>query len=215
MTARRRLRGATSLELLIITSFALVAIFAAVPMVLQQIYQYQALAEARAALAFLNVLADGVESDVGAAYAQKVLNLPALRFGGLDFSTREIGRCGGAPIYNTTLIYRSQYLSLFGQFRGTRWAPLVEAPEPLLAIYGWGTSASLVPRLVKYGSVVVVLNVTYTAAPGATGVGMYYKVQVPRTYDMSQSSQPQCTFPGLDLTGVETVVVIPVRLELR
>jgi len=210
MTARRRLRGATSLEFLIITSFALVAIFAAVPVVLEQIYQYQGLAEARAGLAFLNALADSVESDMGAAYAQKVLNLPTLRFGGVDFSTREVGRCGDASVFNTTLIYRSQYLSLFGQFRGTRWAPFVEAPEPLLAIYGWGTSASLVPRLVKYGSVVVVLNVTYTAAPGATGVGMYYKVQAPRTYDVSQ-----CTFPGLDMADVDDVVVIPVRLELR
>jgi len=200
----------TSLELLILTVFALLAIFAVVPVVLQQIYQYQALAEARAGLAFLNVLADGVESDMGAAYAQKVLNLPTLRFGGLDFSTREVGRCGDMQVYNTTLIYRSEYLSLYGQFRGTRWASLVEAPEPPLAIYGWGTSASLAPRLVKYGSIVVVLDVTYTAALGATGVGMYYEVQAPRTYDVSQ-----CTFPGLGLTGVETVVVIPVRLELR
>jgi hypothetical protein len=199
-----------SLELLIIMSLALVAIFAAVPMVLEQIYQYQALAEARAGLAFLNVLADGVESDMGAAYAQKVLNLPTFRLGGLDFSTREVGRCGGDPVYNTTLIYRSQYLSLFGQFRGTRWAPLVDAPEPPLAIYGWGASASLVPRLVKYGSVVVVLNVTYTAAPGATGVGMYYEVRAPVTYDVSQ-----CTFPGFDLAGVDDVVVVPVMLELR
>jgi hypothetical protein len=210
MTARRRLRGAASLELLIITSLALVAIFAAVPMVLEQIYQYQALAEARAALAFLNVLADGLESDMGAAYAQKVLNLPTLRFGGLDFSTREVGRCGDMQVYNTTLIYRSQYLSLYGQFRGTRWAPLVEAPEPPLAVYGWGTSASLVPRLVKYGSVVVVLNVTYTAASDATGVGMYYEVRAPVTYDVSQ-----CTFPGLDMADVDDVIVIPVRLELR
>jgi len=210
MTARRRLRGATSLEFLIITSFALVAIFAAVPVVLEQIYQYQGLAEARAGLAFLNALADSVESDMGAAYAQKVLNLPTLRFGGLDFSSQVVGSCGDDPVYNTTLIYRSQYFSLFGQFRGTRWAPLVEAPEPPLAIYGWGTSASLVPRLVKYGSVVVVLNVTYTAAPGATGVGMYYEVQAPRTYDVSQ-----CTFPGLDMADVDDVVVIPVRLELR
>jgi len=200
----------TSLELLILTAFALLAIFAVVPVVLQQIYQYQALAEARAALAFLNVLADSVESDMGAAHAQKVLNLPTLRFGGLDFSTREVGRCGDMQVYNTTLIYRSEYLSLFGQFRGTRWAPLVEAPEPPLAIYGWGTSASLVPRLVKYGRVVVVLSVTYTAASDATGVGMYYEVQAPRTYDVSQ-----CMFSGLDLADVEAVVVIPVSLELR
>jgi hypothetical protein len=210
MTARRRLRGATSLEFLIITSFALVAIFAVVPVVLEQIYQYQALAEAQAALAFLNVLADGLESDMGAAYAQKVLNLPTLRFGGLDFSTQVVGSCGGYPVYNTTLIYISRYFSLFGQVRGTRWAPLVEAPEPPLAVYGWGTSASLVPRLVKYGSVVVVLNVTYTAAPGATGVGMYYEVRAPVTYDVSQ-----CTFPGLDMADVDDVIVIPVRLELR
>jgi len=200
----------TSLEVLILTAFALLAIFAVVPVVLQQIYQYQALAEARAALAFLNVLADGVESDMGAAYAQKILNLPTLRFGGLGFSTRVVGSCGDMPVYNTTLIYKSQYLSLYGQFRGTRWAPLVEAPEPLLAIYGWSTSASLVPRLVKYGKFVVVLNMTYTAAPGATGVGMYYEVRAPVTYNVTQ-----CTFPGLDLTGVDAVVVIPVRLELR
>jgi hypothetical protein len=200
----------TSLELLILTVFALLAIFAVVPVVLQQIYQYQAMAEARAALAFLNVLADGVESDMGVAYAQKVLNLPTFRFGGLDFSTRVVGRCGDMQVYNTTLIYKSEYLSLYCQFRGTRWAPLVEAPEPPLAIYGWGTSASLAPRLVKYGSVVVVLSVTYTAAPGATGVGMYYEVRAPVTYDVSQ-----CTFPGLDLADVEDVVVIPVRLVLR
>jgi hypothetical protein len=200
----------TSLELLILTVFALLAIFAVVPVVLEQIYQYQALAEAQAALAFLNVLADGLESDMGAAYAQKVLNLPTLRFGGLDFSTRVVGSCGGMPVFNTTLIYMSQYFSLFGQFRGTRWASLVEAPEPPLAIYGWGTSASLVPRLVKYGRVVVVFNVTYTAASGATGVGMYYEVRAPRTYDVSQ-----CTFPGLDLADVDDVVVITVRLELR
>jgi len=200
----------TSLELLIITAFALLAIFAAVPIVIQQIYQYQALAEARAGLAFLNVLADGVESDMGAAYAQKILNLPTFRFGGLDFSIVEVGRCGGEPVYNTTLIYRSQYLSLFGQFRGTRWAGFVEAPEPPLAVYGWGTYASLAPRLVKYGRVVVVLNVTYTAAPGATGAGMYYEVRAPRTYSVSQ-----CGFSGVDLSGVDAVAVIPVRLELR
>jgi len=206
----RRLRGMASLELLVITSFALVAIFAVVPVVLQQIYQYQALAEARTGLAFLNALADSVESDMGAAYAQKVLNLPTLRFGGLDFSTRVVGSCGNAPVYNTTLIYRSQYLSLYGQFRGTRWGPLVEAPEPPLAIYGWGTSASLAPRLVKYGKFVVVLNVTYTAALGATGVGMYYEVRAPKTYNVTQ-----CTFPGLDLADVKAVVVVPVMLELR
>jgi len=205
-----KIRGMASLEFLVITVFALVAIFVAAPIVLQQIYQYQALAEARAGLAFLNVLADGVESDMGAAYAQKVLNLPALRFGGLDFSTRVVGSCGNAPVYNTTLIYRSQYLSLYGQFRGTQWGPLVEAPEPPLAIYGWGTSASLAPRLVKYGKLVVVLNITYTAAPGATGVGMYYEVQAPVTYNATQ-----CKFPSLNLANAEAVVVIPVRLELR
>ncbi len=200
----------TSLGLLILTAFALLAIFAVVPVVLQQIYQYQALAEARAGLAFLNALADGVESDMGAAYAQRVLNLPTFRLGGLDFSTQVVGRCGDMPVYNTTLIYKSQYLSLFGQFRGTLWAPLVEAPEPPLAIYGWGTSDLLVSRLVKYGSVVVVLSVAHTAAPGATGVGMYYELQAPRTYKVSQ-----CTFSGLDLADVDDVVVIPVRLELR
>jgi hypothetical protein len=67
-----------------------------------------------------------------------------------------------------------------------------------------------VPRLVKYGRVVVVLSVTYTAVSGATGVGMYYEVRAPVTYDVSQ-----CTFPGFDLAGVDAVVVIPVRLELR
>lgn len=94
----RRLRGMASLELLVITSFALVAIFAVVPVVLQQIYQYQALAEARAGLAFLNALADSVESDMGAAYAQKVLNLPTFRLGGaglLHAGGRQLRRHAG------------------------------------------------------------------------------------------------------------------------
>ncbi|ABL88331.1 conserved hypothetical protein [Pyrobaculum islandicum DSM 4184] len=197
----------TSLELLIITAFALLAIFAAVPIVLQQIYQYQALVEARAALAFLNVLADGIESDMGAAYAQKVLNLPTLRFGGLDYRVAVVGTCGGAPVYNTTLIYRSQYLSLFGQFRGTVWGRVVDAPEPPLAVYGWGTSASLTPRVVRYGRVAVVLNITYTASPSASGAGVYYEVKAPRVYSVDQ-----CT---IGVQGVDSVVVVPVRVELR
>jgi len=197
----------TSLETLILTAFVLIAIFAAVPAIMWQIYQYQALAEARAAVAFLNVLADSIESDMGAAYAQKIVNMPQLRFGELTYSTTTLGQCNGAPVYNTTLTYKSPYLYLFGLYRGTRWRSLVDAPEPPIAINGWGTSVSLAPRIVRYGNIAVVLNITYTASQGALGVGIYYAVYSPKTY-----SADQCNFNTGDTS---TVVVIPVVIELR
>jgi hypothetical protein len=203
-----------SLEVLTITAIALLVIFAAVPVVVQQIYQYQALVEARAAAALFSALADSIESDMGAAYAQRILNVPALRFGGLEYITVAVGRCGGAPVYNTTLVYRSQYLALFGQLRGTRWARLVRAPESPLAVAAWGAEISLAPRAVNYGGVVVLLNMTYSAggeeARRATGAGIYYEVQAPASYRADQ-----CELQGIDLSGASAVVVIPVALEPR
>lgn len=195
----------TALETLILTTFALLAIFAAVPVVLSQIYQYQALAEARAAVSFLNVLADSIESDMGASYAQKIINMPQLRFGEFKYVSRQLGTCRGVAVYNTSLIYTSPYLSLFGLYRGTRWGSPTTAPEPPLAIAGWGTSASLVPRIVKYGNIYVVLNITYATSPQALGTGIYYVVLSPKFYPAGQC----------DFATDSDVVVITVKLELR
>lgn len=198
-----------SLEVLVITSFALLAIFAAVPVVFQQIYQYQALVEGRALLAFFSTFADVLESDMGASYAQRVVQLPGMKFGSLNYVVREVMRCGGAPVYNTTFIYTSQYFTFFGMYRGTKWGAVVDAPEPVVAIWGWGTSVSLAPRIVRYGSIAVVFNITYSVSPGATGIAMFYNVTSPVVYSVDQCS-------GVFLPGsVESVVVVPVRVELR
>jgi len=194
-----------ALETLIITSFALLAIFAAVPVVLQQIYYYQGVAETRAVTAFFNSLADSLESDMGAAFAQRVLRVPDLRFGSLTYIVGQIGTCGGKPVYNTTFIYESPYLSAFGMYRGVSWGRVVEAPDSPIAVRGWGTTVSMVPRVVKYGNIAVVYNITYTAAQGATGAFVYYNL----------TSPVRCDPSGLSLQGVSDVLVINVRIEMR
>ena len=199
-----------SLELLIITSFALVAIFAVVPVILQQIYYYQALVEMRSASAFFNLVADSLESDMGAAFAQRVINLPSLRFGSLKYSVAQMGICGGAAVFNTTFVYESQYLSAFGMLRGVNWGKVVYAPDTPIAVRGWGTSLSMAPRVVKYGDIAVVLNITYTAAQRASGVALYYNITAPVAYNAGD-----CALAGVDLSGVSKVLVVPVRLELR
>ena len=194
-----------ALETLVITSFALLAIFAAVPVVLQQIYYYQGIAETRAVTAFLNSLADSLESDMGAAFAQRVLRVPDLRFGSLTYIVGQIGTCGGKPVYNTTFVYKSPYLSAFGMYRGVSWGRVVEAPDSPIAVRGWGTTISMVPRVVKYGNIAVVYNITYTAAQGATGAFIYYNL----------TSPVRCNPSGFSLQGVSDVLVINVRIEMR
>lgn len=200
-----------SLEVLIITSFAFLAIFAVMPVVFQQIYYYQALVESRAVLAFFNSIADALESDLGAGYAQRVLYIPGTKFGSISYSVNAVMYCNGNPVYNTTFVYKSQYLSLFGMYRGTTWGALVNAPEPVMAIHGWGTSVSLTPRMVKYGSIIVVFNVTYSVLSGATGSAFFYNVSSPSVYPVEECSVVGITLPQ----DVDTVVVVPVRLQLR
>lgn len=189
----------TSLETLIITVFALIAIFAITPAVMWQIYFYQAEVEARTVTAFFVSLADAVESDLGSAYAQKALSLPTLRFGSLTYKTEVVAVCGGAPVYNTTFVYTSPVASTYGIFRGIKWAPFVEAPDSPLAVAGFGTEVVLTPRAVKYGDIILLLNITYSAYGGGSAV--VYKVYMPKFYD-------SCTIG-------QRVVVVPVEVELR
>lgn len=195
-----------SLEVLVITVFALVAIFAAVPVVVQQIYYFQSLVETRAVVAFFNVVADSVESDLGASYVQRAVAMPFLRFGSFTYLTSVVGRCGGKPIYNTTFVYESSYLSVFGFFRGVSWGAVVDAPDSPIAVRGWGTAVSMVPRVVRYGGVAVVFNMTYVAARG--GNALYYRVYAPKSFSVGE-----CTL-GVG-GGVERVLVVDVVFELR
>jgi len=199
-----------ALETLVITSFALLAIFAAVPVVLQQIYYYQGVAETRAVTAFFNSLADSLESDMGAAFAQRILRVPDLRFGSLKYINETLGTCNGKRIFNTTFVYESPYLSAFGMYRGADWNLTVRAPDSPIAVRGWGTIVSMAPRVAKYGNIAVVYNITYTAARGATGAFIYYNLTSPIRCDPSGLS-----LQDVSLEDVSDVLVINVRIELR
>jgi len=144
---------------------------------------------------------------MGAAFAQRILRVPDLRFGSLKYNRTQIGICNNddkRPIYNTTFIYESPYLSAFGMYRGVSWGRVVEAPDSPIAVRGWCTTVSMVPRVVKYGNIAVVCNITYTAARGATGAFVYYNL----------TSPVRCDPSGLSLQGVNDVLVINVRIEM-
>lgn len=195
-----------SLEVIILTSISLLAIFAVVPVVVDQIFYYQAMVETRSFVAFFNAVADSLESDMGSAFAQRYLKFPQLLHGSFEHARSELMRCGHAVVYNTTLIYRSRYISAFGLYRGIEWSRVVNAPDSPIAVAGWGPLVSMAPRIVRYGDVAVVYNITYHVGKTVSGTALYYVVTAPR-----QFAAAECNLN----VGVQRVIVVNVRLELR
>ncbi len=71
----------TSLEVLVLTAFALLIVFAALPYVINMLYASMAPLEYRTAAGYILSFADALEADVGMAGARKYFNLPSFVYG--------------------------------------------------------------------------------------------------------------------------------------
>ncbi|MGC9170596.1 MAG: hypothetical protein ACP5HD_07620 [Thermoproteus sp.] len=156
------MRGLEALEVAILLSVSLAIIFAAVPYIVQNIFQIEASLEAKNVMAFLTALADSLETDFGMTGVQRMYQLPNSYFGSFYVRTPRLYvtvRCGND---NSTYVFREAvigYNSTYVEFgssmlRGLNGSLAVPIGEPVVAVN------STYPRTVRLYSRVVFVNGT-------------------------------------------------------
>ncbi|MBP1448469.1 MAG: hypothetical protein JZD41_00395, partial [Thermoproteus sp.] len=136
------MKGLEALEVAILLSISLAIIFAAVPYIVQTIFQTEASLEAKNVLAFLASLADSLEMDFGMTGVQRMYQLPSAYFGTFYVRTPRYFLtvvCGPLSytyvFYGAVVGYNSTY-AVFGNtmVRGLRGSLIVPLGEPLTAV---------------------------------------------------------------------------------
>lgn len=135
------MKGLEALEVAILLSISLAIIFAAVPYIVQTIFQTEASLEAKNVLAFLASLADSLEMDFGMTGVQRMYQLPSAYFGTFYVRTPRYlltVDCGPKYTYvfhGAVVGYNSTY-AVFGDAmaRGLRGSLIVPLGEPLTAV---------------------------------------------------------------------------------
>jgi len=157
------MRGLEALEVAILLSVSLAIIFAAIPYIVQNIFQIEAGLEAKNVVAFLTAFADSLETDFGMTGVQRIYQLPSSYFGSLYVGTPRLYglyvtiQCGGVSstyVFREVVVgYNSTYVE-FGSsmLRGLDGSLAVPIGEPVVAVN------STYPRTVRLYSRVVFVN---------------------------------------------------------
>jgi hypothetical protein len=154
------MRGLEALEVVILLSVSLAIIFAAIPYIVQNIFQIEAGLEAKNVVAFLTAFADSLETDFGMTGVQRIYQLPSSYFGSLYVGTPRLYvtiQCGGVSstyVFREVVVgYNSTYVE-FGtsMLRGLNGSLAVPIGEPVVAVN------STYPRTVRLYSRVVFVN---------------------------------------------------------
>jgi hypothetical protein len=154
------MRGLEALEVAILLSVSLAIIFAAIPYIVQNIFQIEAGLEAKNVVAFLTAFADSLETDFGMTGVQRIYQLPSSYFGSLYVGTPRLYvtiQCGGVSstyVFREVVVgYNSTYVE-FGtsMLRGLNGSLAVPIGEPVVAVN------STYPRTVRLYSRVVFVN---------------------------------------------------------
>jgi len=154
------MRGLEALEVAILLSVSLAIIFAAIPYIVQNIFQIEAGLEAKNVVAFLTAFADSLETDFGMTGVQRIYQLPSSYFGSLYVGTPGLYvtiQCGGVSstyVFREVVVgYNSTYVE-FGtsMLRGLDGSLAVPIGEPVMAVN------STYPRTVRLYSRVVFVN---------------------------------------------------------
>ena len=154
------MRGLEALEVAILLSVSLAIIFAAIPYIVQNIFQIEAGLEAKNVVAFLTAFADSLETDFGMTGVQRIYQLPSSYFGSLYVRTPRLYvtiQCGGVSstyVFREVVVgYNSTYVE-FGNsmLRGLNGSLAVPIGEPVVAVN------STYPRTVRLYSRVVFVN---------------------------------------------------------
>ncbi|KUO88925.1 MAG: hypothetical protein AT715_02570 [Thermoproteus sp. JCHS_4] len=154
------MRGLEALEVAILLSVSLAIIFAAIPYIVQNIFQIEAGLEAKNVVAFLTAFGDSLETDFGMTGVQRIYQLPSSYFGSLYVRTPGLYvtiQCGGVSstyVFREVVVgYNSTYVE-FGNsmLRGLDGSLAVHIGEPVVAVN------STYPRTVRLYSRVVFVN---------------------------------------------------------
>ncbi len=154
------MRGLEALEVAILLSVSLAIIFAAIPYMVQNIFQIEAGLEAKNVVAFLTAFADSLETDFGMTGVQRIYQLPSSYFGSLYvrtprlYVTIQCGWVSSTYVFREVVVgYNSTYVE-FGSsmLRGLNGSLAVPIGEPVVAVN------STYPRTVRLYSRVVFVN---------------------------------------------------------
>ena len=181
------MRGLEALETAILLSISLAIIFAAIPYIIQNIFQIEAGLEAKNIAAFLTALADSLETDFGMTGVQRMYQVPSTYFGTFYVRASRMAvtiTCGNVQqtFYFRELVvgYNSTYVE-FGNnmLRGLVGSLAVPIGEPVVAVN------STYPRTVKLYSRVVYVNgssslylytISASFVPQGTGQALAYVI---------------------------------------
>lgn len=151
------MRGLEALEVAILLSISLAIIFAAVPYIIQTIFQIEASLEAKNMLAFITALADSLESDFAMTGTQRMYQIPSSYFGTFYVRTPRYTitiQCGATTwsfvVRGAVVGYNSSY-AVFGNamVRGLNGSLIVPLGEPVVAVNEtYPGSAKLYSRVV-------------------------------------------------------------------
>ncbi|ACB39074.1 hypothetical protein [Pyrobaculum neutrophilum] len=171
-----------SLELLVLVSFSLLIVFAAVPYIWQLASATMAQWEARQFVTFMSTLADSMESDFGMAGVVRSYYMPSLVFGA--FSVRSypmylVCQSTGAGVtFNSLYIwYNSSYI-LGGAkpVRGERSVAPAPLGQPLVAVNATGMGYVLFTGPVYVPGQSTVLYVVNATVSPLSGYAITYRV---------------------------------------
>ncbi|WP_333639223.1 hypothetical protein [Pyrobaculum aerophilum] len=145
----------TSLEVLILTAFALIIIFAALPYVINTLYASLAPLEYRSAVGYVLAFADALEGDFGMSGARKYFKLPKFIYGSFGAVNRTYTvslTCGGDVYsfrwYSFTLWYNSTYLvGSPGIIKGVGGGLITGPGDTILAVNATGMGVFAYPRV--------------------------------------------------------------------
>ena len=190
----------TSLEVLILTAFALVIVFAALPYVVNTLYASMAPLEYRTASAYVLAFADSLEADFGMVGAKKFFQLPNFVYGSFGAANRthvvEL-RCGQTyrlVWMSFRLWYNSTYLiGVPRMLRGLRGGLVAEPGDALIAVNATERGIVAYPRLslvVGRGETYLyIMNVTVVASRSGFSYLSYdiQGISTPISYGACQS----------------------------
>ncbi|MFB6490365.1 MAG: hypothetical protein TU35_003805 [Thermoproteus sp. AZ2] len=201
------MRGLEALEVAILLSISLAIIFAAVPYIIQTIFQIEASLEAKNMLAFITALADSLESDFAMAGTQRMYQIPSSYFGTFYVRTPSYTvtiQCGPTAwafvIRGAVVGYNSSY-AVFGNtmVRGLNGSLIVPLGEPVVAVN------TTYPGAVKlYSRVVYVVGqssiylYTISASFKQSGAGGLLAYVVGPT---NSTKVPNCANPTITVSG--------------
>jgi hypothetical protein len=198
----------TSLEVLILTAFTLLIVFAALPYVIGMLHSSLAPLEYRTAAGYVLAFADSLEADFGMAGERKYFSLPRFVYGSFGPVNRtytlQLLGCGPLQTFrwnSAELWYNATYL--VGErrlLRGLSAGLTARPPDTLMAVEALESGIRAYPRVFivsgKGEAYVYIINATVRLSGAGTPAYVTYEMSGLRLVGPFSCRDPKLVVPG-------------------